>query len=122
MSGQAPAGSRTEWPLEQRGRNSGAVQLCDLDPAAGMLTLDCEPCGRHGRYRLKTLVEVYGPRAGLPDIRHVLVSKGECRGSINPPQPCHALFKGLHDARRPDPSCRDMFRVQDLEKCPGASI
>ena len=105
MSDQAAAGSRGEWPLKQRGRNSGAVRLCGLDLADGMLTLDCEPCGRHGRYRLKTLVEVYGPRAGLPDIRHVLVSKGECHGSSNPPRPCHALFKGLHDARRPDPSC-----------------
>ena len=102
---QAADGSRGEWPLRQRGRNSGAVRLCGLDLAGGMLTLDCEPCGRHGRYRLKTLVEVYGPRAGLPDIRRVLVSKGECHGSSNPPRPCHALFKVLHDARRPDPSC-----------------
>ena len=82
-----------------------AVRLCGLDLAGGMLTLDCEPCGRHGRYRLKTLVEVYGPRAGLPDIRRVLVSKGECHGSSSPPRPCHVRFKGLHDARRPDPSC-----------------
>ena len=63
MSDQAAAGSRGEWPLKQRGRNSGAVRLCGLDLADGMLTLDCEPCGRHGRYRLKTLIEVYGPRA-----------------------------------------------------------
>ena len=105
MSDQAADGSRGARPLKQRGRNSGAVRLCGLDLAGGMLTLDCEPCGRHGRYRLKTLVEVYGPRAGLPDIRRALVSKGECHGSTDPPQPCHALFKGLHDARRPDPSC-----------------
>ena len=40
MSDRAAAGPRGEWPLKQRGRNSGAVGLCDLDPAAGMLTLD----------------------------------------------------------------------------------
>ena len=87
---QPAGGSHRECPLKQRGRNSGAVRLCGLDPADGMLTLDCEPCGRHGRYRLKTLIEVYGPRAGLPDIRRVLVSKGEYHGSIDPPRPMPA--------------------------------
>ena len=53
-------GSRGEWPLRQRGRPAGAVRLCDLD---------YEPCGRHGRWRLETLIGIYGPRAGLPDIR-----------------------------------------------------
>ena len=95
MSDQAAAGSRGEWPLKQRGRNSGAVRLCDLDLAGGMLTLDCEPCGRHGRWRLETLIGIYGPRAGLLDIRRVLVSRGECHGSINPPEACHACFKVL---------------------------
>ena len=53
MSDQAASGSRGEWPLEQRGRNSGAVRLCDLDLAGGMLTLDCEPqaAGNNGTRR-----------------------------------------------------------------------
>ena len=78
MSDQAAVGSRSEWPLEQRGRNSGAVRagggmapmrsslpnwMTGVSPASagrvspamvvtgpwpppGMLTLDCEPCGR----------------------------------------------------------------------------
>ena len=103
MSDQLAAGSRGEWPLRRRGHNSGAVRLCSLDPADGMLTLDCEPCGRHGRWRLETLIGIYGPRARLPDIRRVLVSKDECHSSIDPPRPCHARFKGFHDARVPEP-------------------
>ena len=78
--------------LRQLSPDAGAVRLCDLDPASRALTIDCRPCNRHGRYRLKTLIETYGPRAGLPELRRVLVSGGECRGSIDPPRPCHARF------------------------------
>ena len=78
--------------LRQLSREAGAVRLCDLDPAVGVLAIECRPCNRHGRYRLETLLEAYGPRAGLPYIRRVVVSGGECRGSIDPPRPCHARF------------------------------
>ena len=81
--------------LRQLSRGADAVRLCDLDPAAGMLTVECRLCGRHGRYRLKSLIETYGPRAGLSDLRRVLMSGGECRGSVDPPRPCHARFPHL---------------------------
>jgi len=72
--------------LRQLSREAGAVRLCDLDPAVQTLTIECRPCGRHGRYRLETLIEAHGPRAGLPEIR---------RGSVDPPRPCHARFPQL---------------------------
>ncbi len=65
--------------LRQLSSEAGAVRLCDLDPA-GALTIECRPCNRHGRYRLETLIEAYGPKAGLPEIRRVVAGGGECRG------------------------------------------
>ena len=78
--------------LRQLSREAGAVRLCDLDPAVVVLTIECKPCNRHGRYRLETLIAAHGPRAGLPEIRRVVVSGGECRGSVDSPRPCHARF------------------------------
>ena len=82
------------FPLPQRDPGCGAVRLCDLD-SRGTLTLVCEPCCRRGRYRVASLIKKYGPRVGLPDIRHVLADRGECRRSTSPPRPCHSLFKCL---------------------------
>ena len=73
-------------------RGSGAVRLCNLDPAGGMLTVECKPCNRRGRYRLETLIEAQGPRAGLPDILRLLAARGGCRSSVNEPRTCHARF------------------------------
>ena len=87
--------------LRQLSREAGAVRLCDLDPAGGMLTIECRLCSRHGRYRLESLIEAYGPKAGLPDIRRIFVSGGECRGSVDPPRPCHARFTRIEKRRRP---------------------
>ena len=87
-------------PPRQLPRGSGAVRLCDLDPA-GALVIECRPCNRHGRYRLETLIEVYGPKAGLPEIRRVVASGGECRGSTDPPRPCHARFPRIEKRRGP---------------------
>lgn len=81
--------------LRQISREAGAVRLRDLDPAGGMLTIECRLCNRHGRYRPEMLIEAYGPEAGLPDIRRIFVSGGECRGSVDPPRPCHARFPRL---------------------------
>lgn len=78
--------------LRQFSRGAGAVSLCDLDPETGTLTVECRLCNRRGRYRLETLIETYGTGAGLPDLRRVLLSGGECRGSVDPPRPCHARF------------------------------
>ena len=37
------------------------------------LSIECEPCGRRGRYNVAKLMEQYGD-AKLPDLRHVLAN------------------------------------------------
>ena len=37
------------------------------------LSIECEPCGRRGRYNIARLMEKYGD-AKLPDLRHVLAN------------------------------------------------
>jgi hypothetical protein len=37
------------------------------------LSIECEPCGRFGRYNVAKLIEQYGD-AKLPDLRHVLAN------------------------------------------------
>ena len=76
--------------LRQLSRAAGAVCLCDLDPAAGALAIECAAYDRRGRYRLETLIEAHGPRAGLPELRNVLLRGGEYLSSFDPPRPCHA--------------------------------
>ena len=85
------APSNDVW-LPQRLPGCGAVRLCDLDGET-TLPVACEPCGRRGRYRVETLAQTYGPRAGLPDVRWALAQQGECRGSMQPLRPCSAVFE-----------------------------
>jgi hypothetical protein len=37
------------------------------------LSIECEPCGRRGRYNVARLMEKYG-NAKLPELRHVLAN------------------------------------------------
>jgi hypothetical protein len=37
------------------------------------LSIECEPCGRRGRYNVEKLMEQYGD-VKLPDLRHVLAN------------------------------------------------
>src|ERR1700722_20336033 len=37
------------------------------------LSIECEPCGRFGRYNVAKLIEQYGD-AKLPDLRHILAN------------------------------------------------
>jgi hypothetical protein len=37
------------------------------------LSIECEPCGRRGRYNIARLMEKYGD-AKLPELRHVLAN------------------------------------------------
>jgi hypothetical protein len=37
------------------------------------LSIECEPCGRRGRYNIARLIEKYGD-AKLPELRHVLAN------------------------------------------------
>ena len=85
--------------LRQLSREAGAIRLWDLNPAFGALTIKCRSCNRRGRYRLKNLLKTYGPKAGLPDLRRILLSGGECRGSVDPPRPCHARFTRIEHRR-----------------------
>ena len=86
--------SDSKWPLRQLVAGCGAVRLCDLGPG-GTLTVVCEPCGRRGRYRVESLMRVFGSRAGLPDIRRTLAERGECRSSVMPPMQCAAVYEGV---------------------------
>ncbi len=86
--------SDSNWPLRQLVAGCGAVRLCDLD-ARATLTVVCAPCGRRGRYRVESLMRVFGSRAGLPDIRWTLAERGECRSSVMPPMQCAAVYEGV---------------------------
>jgi hypothetical protein len=37
------------------------------------LSIECEPCGRRGRYNVAKLMEQYGD-VKLPDLRHILAN------------------------------------------------
>jgi hypothetical protein len=42
------------------------------------LSIECEPCGRRGRYNVAKLMEQYGD-AKLPELRHVLANCPKAR-------------------------------------------
>ena len=42
------------------------------------LSVECEPCGRRGRYNIVKLMEKYGD-AKLPELRHVLANCPKAR-------------------------------------------
>ena len=55
------------------------------------LSIECEPCGRFGRYNIAQLIEKYGD-AKLPELRHVLANCPKAKSF------------SVHDR------CRDQFR------------
>ena len=79
---QSRAEGRLLMSLRQLTRGAGANRLWDLNLAFGALTIKCRSCNRRGRYRLRNLLKMYGPRAGLPDLRRILVPGGECGGRV----------------------------------------
>ena len=42
------------------------------------LSIECEPCGRRGRYNVARLMEKYGD-AKLPELRHILANCPKAR-------------------------------------------
>ena len=42
------------------------------------LSIECEPCGRRGRYSVARLMEKYGD-AKLPELRHILANWPKAR-------------------------------------------
>jgi hypothetical protein len=51
--------------------NAPVVTLADFPKAT--ISIECEPCGKSGRYNVARLIEKYGD-AKLPDLRHVLAN------------------------------------------------
>lgn len=47
-------------------------------PGVSTLAIECELCGRHGRYNVAKLIEQYG-EIKLPDLRHVLANCPKAR-------------------------------------------
>jgi hypothetical protein len=47
------------------------------------LSIECEPCGRFGRYNVAKLIEQYGD-AKLPDLRHVLANCPKAKSQEHP--------------------------------------
>jgi hypothetical protein len=57
-----------------------------------VVRIECERCGRAGRYRLAGLIERFGPDAALPD---VLIALATCDRRRDFSKPCGARFTDL---------------------------
>ena len=71
---------------------SGSLTIADhpTDP----IEIDCQKCGRHGRYKKATLVEKYGIDVVLPDLIGLLANNCENRGRLGN-QGCGAFYPAL---------------------------
>ena len=69
---------------------SGAVLLSHLTHA--VIDVYCTRCGRPGRYRHSTLLERFGPDAGLPDVASTLEDGCERKGQHGG---CFVIFPAL---------------------------
>jgi hypothetical protein len=54
------------------------------------LSIECEPCGRRGRYNVARLMEKYGDMK-LPELRHVLANCPKSR-SFSVYDQCKAVY------------------------------
>jgi hypothetical protein len=54
------------------------------------LSIECEPCGRRGRYNIAKLMEKYGD-AKLPELRHVLANCPKAR-SFSVSDQCKVVY------------------------------
>jgi hypothetical protein len=57
-----------------------------------MVELACEKCGRRGRLLKSKLIEAYGPKMALPDLR-TLIARCDRAGCMS--DPCGAYFVAL---------------------------
>jgi hypothetical protein len=73
----------------------GALILSDV--RSPTLAVVCEPCGRHGRYRVARLMEQHGD-AKLTDLLVTLAAcpKTRSANSANAHDRCKAVYSGLH--------------------------
>ena len=54
------------------------------------LSIECEPCGRRGRYNVAKLIEKYGD-AKLPELRHILANCPKAK-SLSFRDRCRAVY------------------------------
>ena len=82
------------------GRSQGSLTITNhpTDPIA----IDCQKCGRNGRYRKATLIEIYGRDTVLPDLLAMLASDCEFRNKLGN-QGCGALYPALGLVQRRNP-------------------
>ena len=73
-------------------QRNGSLKIADHpgDP----IKIDCQKCGRHGRYRKVTLIEKYGSDTVLPDLIGLLANDCEYRGRLGN-QGCGAIYPTL---------------------------
>ena len=64
-----------------------------------VVRIDCERCGRAGRYGRDRLIERFGADAALPD---VLLALASCERRADFSRPCGARFTGGADLVVPD--------------------
>ena len=82
------------------GRSQGSLTITDhpTDP----IEIDCQKCGRHGRYRKATLIEKYGSDIVLPDLLALLASDCEFRNKLGN-QGCGAIYPALGLVQKRNP-------------------
>jgi len=75
----------------------GSLTIADhpTDP----IEIDCQKCGRHGRYKKATLAEKYGVDVLLPDLIGLLASDCKNQGRLGN-QGCGAIYPALIRAQK----------------------
>lgn len=72
----------------------GSHSLSDL-PAAYVVELGCDKCGRAGRYHVSNLIKRFGPDCALPDLQHKLAA--DCPRVMKPnlSDPCGVRYLSI---------------------------
>ena len=81
-------------------RPNGSLTITDhpTDP----IEIDCQKCGRTGRYRKATLIDKYGGDIVLPDLLALLASDCEFRNKLGD-QGCGAIYPTLGRVQKRNP-------------------
>ena len=81
-------------------QTSGSLTIADHPTEP--IEIDCQKCGRNGRYRKATLIEKYGSDTVLPDLLAQLASDCEFRNKLGN-QGCGALYPALGRVEKRNP-------------------
>ena len=81
-------------------RRVGSLFITDhpTDP----IEIDCQKCGRNGRYRKATLIEKYGSDIVLPDLLGLIAGDCELRGGLGN-RGCGAIYPALSRVQKRNP-------------------